>query len=442
MDSESITLLIPHNRPPYVQDYRTMYMKNIIHELRKKCNLKVVWVIFQPKKTVIEKTSSNDLLILNLHDYHDALEILEETKPDVVIINPQLEFVNLSFALTARFKNIPVVTTFLSFSTALLEKIKPWNLIKMQSRLLFASKIPIDISKDTHSRPFNQFTYLFEKYVFLIKSLQKINYSKFQLLKFNSFILKKRIFSYYNLDPIFCGDLNLVSTPNWIDKLTKLGLTKNSLALVGNPQYDHLFIELPKTKSIPKTDSSKTRILLCSSPMYEHGYWSKKEEGNLIVNVLDEISKHNELEIAIKIHPSSSSIKEYEQLVKKTGNKIPIYQKEDLVELLRSYDVIIIYGSSSVLLYCVLLKKPLVFLKFGSKFKSDAYVDERVQTICTSPENLMNKINESKSRKISSIDYENFVEKHLYKFDGKSSHRIAKEILALVKRNKNNILSS
>ena len=81
--------------------------------------------------------------------------------------------------------------------------------------------------------------------------------------------------------------------------------------------------------------------------MHEHGYVSKKEENDVILKTIDKIIQNKNFEITLKIHPSTSSKTEYEKLLDK--REVKIYQKEDLMDVLPQFNVMITYGASSVI---------------------------------------------------------------------------------------------
>ena len=108
--------------------------------------------------------------------------------------------------------------------------------------------------------------------------------------------------------------------------------------------------------------------------------------------------------------------------------------KENSVLLLNQHNLMITYGDSSVALYGCLLKKPVLLVYPYSKYSPPLLHDEKITTLCTDTDDLLKKIEESKCKVISKIDYQKYFEKFYGKFDGKSSERAANEIFSLIKK--------
>ena len=167
--------------------------------------------------------------------------------------------------------------------------------------------------------------------------------------------------------------------------------------------------------------------------MHEHGYINKDEEHKIILKVVDNILKNSNFDIAIKIHPSTSSKKEYEELINNV--KIPIYQKEKLIEKLDEFDVMITYGASSAILSAIMLKKPIVFLDVFSHTKNlNVFYDELVSIKCTNLDEISQKILFSIKNEIREENYEKYFNLYLEKFDGNSGIRASDAIINILKK--------
>jgi len=135
------------------------------------------------------------------------------------------------------------------------------------------------------------------------------------------------------------------------------------------------------------------------------------------------------------IHPSNSSKEEYQEIINKTGHKIPIYQEEDIIDLLDRFDVLVTYGHSSITLLGVLLRKPIVFLNLSEEdLRFSEFLDKNVNVECKNLSNISSDIKIAIIKKISDKDFEKYIEKYIGKFDGKSSERMANAILNIAKK--------
>lgn len=430
---QTIRILIPAMRPPYVHSMEAVQIKNIMERLKEKCNLQLIWIVFQPDS--IKEIRTQKLQVINFHNYDNAIDILNEMKPDLVLIDGELQASNLTFAVAAKFKKIPVVATY--FIEEFEGFGKRWFALKSRLRLAISNRVFADISTGSNPKKFAMFHSIIKKYSFLMRTLKKMNYNIFKITVFLLVYTTIQLFSNSEnpLHKWVTGDLNLCTISQSVQRLEKMGLEKSSLILIGNPYFDGLYQQIQKIRQTHPIHKEMPRILFCNSPMYEHGMWTKKEEEDMIVRVINEIMNHNEFEIAIKIHPSSSSIDEYTKLLEKLHRKVPIYQKENLVELLNVYDVMLTYGSGSQLLDAILFKKPIVFLNLLHKYqKLNLHFDEKLMTLCTTLDQLVLSIKESISNNMDESAYQSYVEKHLGRFDGKSSERAAIAILELINK--------
>lgn len=436
---ENITILIPHNKSPYAHDMMTVQCNNICKELQKKCNLQVVWAVFSPEKIIELKT--DNLQIINSHNYKNVLEIIESIDPDLILINGTLDFHNVESAMVARFKNIPLVTIFfwgrsqIYFNISQNKITSKLKSVQARCRNLVSDRVSPKLSTPNKPIKFQALRFFIKQYSFLRKNLKAINLSTFQQIKFILSYTKTVLFSLSPVNKIISGNVNLCSVEEWIKTLSELGFDKSSIFVVGDTYFDTLYSEMQSNKTKPPTEINITRILFCTSTMYEHGLCSEKEEYDLISSVVTEILNHNEFEIAIKIHPSTASREKYEQLLRNFLGKVKIYQKENLTELISQYDVMVTYGGTSAIFYGIVQKKPIVVLNFFNTSTScNLFQDKEVTTECNSISDLISKIKESKRRVVSEISYAKYLERHLDKFDGKNSERSASIILKLIQK--------
>jgi len=428
-----ITILLPRNKPPGVHDLIASVIDISLKKLKQKYDIKLVWVVFQPE--IMTKIKNNDLETIDFHDYHDAIKILEQTKPDLIFVDGSLDFFNVAFTLAGKFKKIPTVTWFFrwSYDTT---SITRWMSIRSRLRILSSSKIAADHSGGKNSK-WRTISFFIKKYLFLINTIKVMNYNILQLIQFTGSYTKLMMLNLHPVDKKFSGDLNLCLNKHWITLLQKNNFSENSIALVGSPYFDEVY---EKIKSFPSTNSSqkqKIKILFCPGPIHEHGYISKTKEDKLVIKVINEILNDGNFEIDMKIHPSTSSFEEYSKLLNNVKYNVKLFQKEDLLELLKNYDMMLTYGNSSVALFGIAIKKPVVFINFftdGSKPQKNTYHYENITVECNRIESLLSKIKKVKQSIISENDFEKYMNEYLGMFDGKSSERIANHLLKILEK--------
>jgi UDP-N-acetylglucosamine 2-epimerase len=239
----------------------------------------------------------------------------------------------------------------------------------------------------------------------------------------------------YPVNNLIAGDINLCRDMIWAKELIECGFDKSSIFVVGDPYFDSLFTEIQNSKKL-ETTNQKTRILFCTSTLSGHGFCSKKEENELIINTVNNILKYNDFEISLKIHPSTVSREDYEkEVLSEFSSNVILYQQEDLVELINSHDLMLTYGGPGTIHYGVLMKKPIVNLDFNTNAtKNNIFFDEKIITQCKSLSNLGSDIRESRKKVISDEDVQRYIKRYIGIFDGKSSERAAQSILDLLSK--------
>ncbi|TAK15859.1 MAG: hypothetical protein EPO37_09545, partial [Nitrosarchaeum sp.] len=107
---KNLIVLIPKLKPPFVSDIVNFQMNNIIDKLKENYHVKVIWVVFAPYKIQEVKEISYD--ILDYHNYDNALEILNTTNPDLILIEGIFGMTGITFIQSAKYKKIKTVTIF------------------------------------------------------------------------------------------------------------------------------------------------------------------------------------------------------------------------------------------------------------------------------------------------------------------------------------------
>jgi hypothetical protein len=199
------------------------------------------------------------------------------------------------------------------------------------------------------------------------------------------------------------------------------------LVITGDPAYDHIYDKIQK-KSHSSQTTDKIRVLLSLSSMHEHGWLSKKEDDKIVLDIIGIILQNPKFEIALKIHPFSSSYDEYDELLKQSPYNVKIYQKENTIELMNNYDIMINYGSSNVVLDVILSRKPVVMYILNSNEEFNRFYDPNVMIGCIKISDLPDAIKKSLQRTISNDSLNTYIENHIGKYDGNSANRVADEI--------------
>ena len=411
-----ITILVPNVRSPMDNSLEIVAIKNICKELNKYIKIKIIWCIINSNsiKTI------NDYKIIHFKDYKNAIELIDSVKPDLIFTLGELSCSSLIFTMSGKFKKIPIIT--LNLDTTVNEEKIVKITIKSRIKMLFSKNNFLIINSEQNRLNSIPLIFYSIQYMYLLKTLRKMNYGLLQILKFMLFYPRVQFFSktMFPLHELTMSNCNLCGNIERANSLKKIGVNQKNIFLIGHPFFDELY---EKIKNLTPSKTKK-RILFCTSPMYEHNLWSKTEEMNFIKKIIKMIIQKNEFKIILKIHPVSSSLNEYKKSLVEFKDQIEIYQKEDLVDLINESDVIITYGGSSVIVYGILMKKNTIFIHKNSK--GGGFFDESMVTNCKDVKDLLKCI---ESNYNSNKSFDKYIEDHLGFFDGKCSKRASKIIL-------------
>jgi spore coat polysaccharide biosynthesis predicted glycosyltransferase SpsG len=118
----------------------------------------------------------------------------------------------------------------------------------------------------------------------------------------------------------------------------------------------------------------------------------------------------------------------------KFQDKVKIYQKDNVLDVISKHDLVIGYGGSSVVLYAICLHKPIILLKFfynDTKIEKTRFHLDGVTQECKTLKEYQNLIENPKNI-IDNYSSQNFLDHFMGNFDGKSSKRIADGIESLL----------
>jgi len=407
---KKISVLIPISNQPYEQNKTMRIYNNILEKLKENKILKINWVIFQSKKL---ETYGGKESVIDFHDYNDALELLEITKPDIILFFGWMKFSYCSLKLAANFKHIPIVVIF-DFDMNTFKHYTKNFIIKKRIRLLFSSKMFGETQNEDKAMKFGNFFFMLNEYKFFIKTIRRVIKNKIKQI---DFVICTPIALLIKIVPpakFITGDLNMYFVPDVLKMLTKSGHDKSKLFLIGNPNFDDIYKKISGIIQNKVTNSNNTRILLCTTSQHEAGVLTKEKEDHIIITAIKKILENKNLEISLKIHPSNTLKSEYEELLKKNNLHIPLYQKEDLIELSKDFDLMITYGLSTVGTYGVLLKKPVIYLNFLADDVEPYGHDEKITIVCNKINELSEKIQRAKQMKITKQDFDEYLVKFFW----------------------------
>ncbi len=415
---------------PDVKSYRTLCFERILPYLRSKTDVHMTWLICQPERLSIESTENSNLTILDIHDFKNAIQVIEKVKPDIIWAAPTLNLPDYALSIAGKHMKIPVVGELV---TEFMKQTSKFELAKSYMKSFFDSSVPTDVDEKNKKFMRRGKFFLF-KYNFVLKTQLAIK------IKLSTIIYSFLSHMYYHLsvytnlyNPKFSVDLHFVETKKLVNTLIKNGFDETTLIPTGIPMYDDIFERLEKNEIKPKV-KEKTRILLLTHAMYEHGFWTREQRDSLVTDVVNEISMHkNKMSLTVKIHPSSELITDYQKLIHPIDESIGIFKDGDVAEFIKNSDIIIAYSGSSSLVYALAYKKPVIVCNFYN-LENDLFQEKGVVLECKNKSMIIPLIEKiSNSNPITNEKIDSFIEEFFYKLDGCASERIGNAIVNLLK---------
>ena len=439
-----LKILVVNDVFPHIKNRTTILFKNIVPIIKKKLEIKVFWVITDDYGERI-KVTDPDYEISYLSDYNNAREVLEKIKPDLSYHLIGNSIMDYAFMVAERFLKISnfgfADSDYVSLQSNN-EVIVPGYFVSQTSRKkIFLENVrQFFVVKNTGTenniKASSGKNYL-KKWYFLIRTLRSIQKSRLEIILEVFELLKL----FYREPPVNCNEkynCDLIFTENSIsvDYLVKSGLKRENFRVVGNPVFDNV---LEKRDQILSKDDKKLNILFITANL-ESGQgksnFSKSKRNKMIKEIITSLNQfHKETSLVIKIHPTAENYTEYKQLLEKFEN-VCISQKDDIIDLISKSDVIITPTTSTATFIALIMNKPIIIWNYFH-VEQDFLLGTDTVLECKNISELSNCLDSARSFRDKNAEKINkLINEFLTnsKCDGKSSQRIAGEILDFIKR--------
>ena len=422
-----LKILIPYRTLASTQSYLSEIVNNIVDALKTKTEVEIVWVVCMPDRLKSNQKIKSNFSILDIHDYNNAVEILEKEKPDLIFAYATHNFIDYAFSLAGKYLKIPVISHF----SRTLSQSQPS--ITSNVVMFFQSSIVTDV-EENQKQFMRRGRFFVYKYFFLLKTQHSIKMKKFQILK--SFFCLIKIYMSNPAMPMynqFANDLHWLAGEDLLEPLLKAGFDKHSLVVTGTPLYDKVFKKISEWKPYSKPDN-KIHVLFAPGTLYEHGFVTKGQQFSVFKEIVKQISMNRDkLLLTIKIHPSSARLYDYQNLVKKIDPSVSIIQKGDFLDYLHTADVLVSFSESTVLTKTLIARKPIIIVNFAD-IKNDLLLKRGLALECKDVSKLIPLIHQAiSSNPVNNENVEKFFKEIFYKVDGNASERICEAILKLLK---------
>jgi len=413
---------------PDIESYKTRLFRNILPVLKRKTSVHVTWLVYQPDKLNLPPQNDPETTIIDIHDYRNAVEIVQKVKPDIIYGSPTPNLPDHALTLAGKFLNIPVVGEAMN---QLIIKSSTMEVTKSFVSAFFERSVPTDT--DSRKQFMRRGRFFLFKYLFLLRTqraikmnIVKIIHSFFVIIRAHFTALKSDVL----YDPYFSCTLNFVESEKLFEQMVNKGFKKSTLITTGIPQYDPVFKRL---QNLQQTKNKKIRVLLLTHSLFEHGYHTRKQRDSLVKGIVSEICKYkDEMSLVVKIHPSSEILSEYQALINPIDPDIPIHNKGDVLDFIEESDVVISYSTSASVMQALMLKKPIIFCNFFN-LEGDVMLKRGLAYDCKELSSLIPSIRRVMSSNYTTEKIDEFIRDFFYKLDGLASERVCEAIFSLLK---------
>lgn len=328
--------------------------------------------------------------------------LFEKEKPDIIVTGNDQNMMDVFFIESANYRKIPSLTVQDGIIAA--NRKLANNDRSLTYKLGYIIKIPLRLIK------------------FILLNKHPLKY-KISAMIFDLKYRRKHPFIYGHGNS---SKIALFSEP--VKRMLILeGVPHHKLEVTGNPKFD----ELVRYKGNSKKELYKEKlgitssniVLVLTQPFVEIGLWNEEQRKEFISSIAEAISKLDNVQLVIKLHPHYERKENYIKLLKGLEIKPIIFDKEPLNEIISASDVIISVSSTAALEAMALGKSVLIVNLFDddtSFFKDSGSLNvKHKEEILFAVEKLLNEPTfEHDKREI-------FVNKQIHLLDGKAYKRIS-----------------
>ena len=104
-----LTILTPIHITPNIRSYRTHSFKNILKYLSKITEVQIVWLVYKPEKIDVKKYSDKNNIVLDIHDFESAIDVINKIQPNIIWAAPTLNLPDFALSIAGKKLGIPVV---------------------------------------------------------------------------------------------------------------------------------------------------------------------------------------------------------------------------------------------------------------------------------------------------------------------------------------------
>ena len=201
---KSIRILVPLHIMPTEKHITTIMFENLLPELKSQFNISIFWLVYRPEKLIDFKIPTNLGQIIDIHDFDNCVDVINEIKPDIIYENEDRGIIDLACELAAIYLKIPVIVPInnASINLTFSKKYQFSHLIKILKTFFY--KQSSSNSKINNPSSVKGNFYL-TKFNFLLKTMKASRVNIFKRLSFFYIIFKSML---SEKPPIFSNSTN------------------------------------------------------------------------------------------------------------------------------------------------------------------------------------------------------------------------------------------
>ncbi|KAF6245777.1 hypothetical protein [Nitrosopumilus sp. b2] len=420
-----LRILVINEVGPHVKNRISILFEQIVPILSKKNKIEVFWLISDKfsKKEVINFPCE----ILFWKDFRTAKEVIEKTNPSLIFLMPGQSTIDYSFLLTARF--FKILTCGWVEGTPMFTYIQ--NPKKRLKYLIKKSAEKKQIKDDKSS--FKSIDYI-RKNLFFIRSARALRISCKNIISdlyqqfLGTFFLKVNEIKSRGK---FNCNLLLIENEFSIEYGIKNGLLKDSMVMVGDPNYDLAFL---KSKNSEPETIRKPNVLFITVNLANQAQsnWSIDNQNKMLDELSVEYEKlRDNFSLNMKIHPVSDDFNQYKKILDKHNSHIKLFQHENIYELIEKADVILTTATSTAGSIALIMNKPLIILNYFN-VENDLFLNSKVAIDCNNISKIKECVNDANLfNEKNKTEIKKFIKK--YYGEGNAIQKIVNAIENLVK---------
>ena len=354
-----------------------------MNALKDKTNVEIVWLVCMPEKLSMIPNFPLDTKIIDIHNYQNAVQILQSEKPDVIFGSSSYNLISYSLSIAGKFLGIPVISDFSKGLSSIDQT------FTSPVGMFFEKSVSTD-EHQTQKKFMRRGKFFLYKFSFVMKTQNSIKMNFFEKIKFRLILLRHHLsLEILPIDSRFANNLHWLSSESLVLPLIEAGFDKNTIIVTGDPLFDKQFKQMHNLQS---KNEQKVNVLFAPSTFFEHGLCTKFEQDNAIKSIIKTILKNKSLNLTLKIHPSSANFSDYRKLIDSIDPSIEIHQSGDIIDFIKHSDLLILFPLTTVCVFAIAAKKPVIIFNFLN-IKGDVFIENNVAEQCINSSQLPSLIN-------------------------------------------------